>query len=410
MASLRRLLGLVRIAGARIVGRIASGNARQLFSSVVGVAVAVMLMTTVGGVAIGLSSQSAIQGEGVDYWIVPEASTASSVAVSVDGPQLGGTHETAARLTADDRVDHATPVLLRVLEMEAAGSNASEYVIAAGVVPGEQSGAILGVPTASLTPGDPYYANGSYQGTWTGEVAASDAAASLLDASSGDDIVLPRRETNRSLRIVNVSSGSYTTGAGPLPVVVLHQSELQTLVGATSGDPADQILVSTDDASVRSDIERIYPATNVVRKSGVSGDELSTSSLPVAIGLTAVLAAVVIGTLFVATMMGLDLHADRKQLAVLAAVGYRERSRALLVVAETFILTVSGTVIGVGLGFGGIALMNRLAKQYLGVDSIAIFDPILIGAAGVVTVLIATLASIYPVWLTRRADVLEVLG
>lgn len=410
MGSLQRLCALIRLAAMRIKGRVTSGNSRQLLSSIFGVAIAVMLMTTVGGVAIGLASQSAIQGDDVDYWIVPEANTASSIAVSVDGPQLGGTHNAAARLSSDSRIDYATPVLLRVVKMSVSGSNTSEYVIAAGVIPAEESREILGVPTGSLTPGDPHYENGSYNGAWTGEIAASDAAASLLNASAGDEVTTPRQQPNQRLRIVNVSSGGYTTGGGPLPVVLLHQSELQSMTGATNGDPADQILVSTNDPSVQTYIENVYPGTNVVQKSGVSGEELSTSSLPVAIGLTAVLAAVVIGTLFVATMMGLELHADRKQLAVLAAMGYRERSRAFLVIAETFLLTFTGAALGVVLGLGGIELANNLAEQYLGVGSIAVFDPLLIGAAGVVAVLIAAFASIYPVWLTRHSEILEVLG
>jgi putative ABC transport system permease protein len=313
-------------------------------------------------------------------------------------------------LNANEKIEYATPVLLRVVQLHAPTSNTTEYVIAAGVVPTGESNEILGVQTAGLTAGDPHFANGTYNGSWTGEVAASDAAATLLDVSAGQSMTLPRRQTNRSLRITNVSAESYSTGAGPLPIVVMHQSELQSLVGATGGDPADQILVSTNAPGVRPTIEALYPNTNVVQKSGFSARAVSTSSLPVAIALTAVLTAVVVGTLFVATMMGLELHADRRRLAVLAAVGYRTRSRALLVVAETFVLTFVGAGVGAGLGIGGIVLTNQVAGQYLGVSEIAIFDPILVGAAGVVAFGIAGLASIYPTWLTRRTDVLEVLG
>ncbi|WP_256546731.1 FtsX-like permease family protein [Halobellus inordinatus] len=378
--------------------------------SILGVAVAIMVMVTVGGVAIGLASQSAIQGEDVDYWIVPEDRTASSIAVSVEGTQLGGTHDVATRLNQDPQIDYASPVLLRVVQVRAPASNTSEYVIAAGVIPDGTDREILGVSTAALTPGDPYYANGSYEGDWTGEVVASEAAAELLSLDTGEELTLPRKDLNRSLQVVNVSTGSYSTGAGPLPIVVVHQSELQAITGATDGDPADQILVSTSSTGVKSQIEALYPQTTVITKSGFAGQSLSTSSLPVAIAVTAVLTAVVVGTLFVATMMGLELHADRKRLAVLTAVGYQTSSRAFLVVAETFILTLLGTAIGILLGIGGIELTNRLAAQYLGVQSVASFDPRLVLAAGVVATVIAAAASVYPVWLTRRADVLEVLG
>lgn len=410
MGRLQRYAGLLRVAGGRIIGRFARGEGKQLAMSILGVAVAIMVMVTVGGVALGLASQSAIQGEDIDYWIVPEDRTASSIAVSVEGTQLGGTHAVVARLNQKPHVDYATPVLLRVVKLRAPTSNTSEYVIAAGVIPEGTGREILGVSTAPLSAGDPYYANGSYDGEWTGEVVASAAAADLLSLEAGEPVTLPQKQLNRSLRVVNVSAGSYTTGAGSLPIVVVHLSELQAITGATTGDPADQILVSTTSPGVKSEITGLYPHTNVVTKSGFAGESLSTSSLSVAIAVTAVLTAVVVGALFVATMMGLELHANRQQLTVLTAVGYQTSSRALLVVAETFILTLIGGVFGVLLGIGGIELTNRLATQYLGVQSVALFDSKLLLAAGVVATIIAGAASVYPVWLIRRTDVLEVLG
>jgi putative ABC transport system permease protein len=410
MGRRHRFAGLVRLAIGRVVGRFRRGDARQVLVSVLGVAVAIALVVTVGGVAVGLASQSAIQGEDIDYWVVPEGSTASTVAVSAGGPQLGGTHAVTERLAATDGVEYATPVLLRVVSVRAPASNASEYLLAAGVIPGDDAQRVLGVPTGDLAPGDPHFAGGDYDGPWTGELVASDAAATLLDLEAGETVTLPRQRTNRTFRVANVTAGDYGTGAGPLPVVVVHLSELQAVTGATSGDPADQILVSTDSPDVRPTIERIYPQTTVVQKSGISGQQLSTSSLPLAVSLTAVLAAVVVGTLFVATMMGLELHAARRELAVLAAIGYRTRSRALVVVVETFAMTFLGAALGTGLGVAGIALTNRVGARVFGVDSVAVFDPVLVGAAAVVATLIAALASVYPVWLTRRTDVLEVLG
>ncbi|WP_144905861.1 ABC transporter permease [Halobellus captivus] len=410
MDSRHRYIGLLGIAVGRLVGRFRRGEGKQLAVSVLGVAIAIMLMVTVGGVALGLASQSAIQGDNVDYWIVPEDRTASSIAVSVDGPQLGGTHDITAELNTNPQIDYATPVLLRVVQLRAPASDTSEYIIVAGVVPDGGDREVLGVSTGALTPGDPFYANGTYDGRWTGEIVASEPAAELLSAEVGDSLTMPRQDSNRSLHVENISTGSYNTGAGPLPIVVLHQSELQAITGATDGDPADQILVSTKSSDVRPELESLYPQSTVVSKGGFAEQSVSTSSLPVAVALTAVLTAVVVGTLFVATMMGLELHADRQRLAVLSAIGYRMRSQAFLVVAETFILTGIGTFVGVGLGLTGIAATNALATRYLGVQSVAIFDPVLVLTAGAVAVVIAAAASIYPVWLTRRTDVLEVLG
>ncbi|SEL82895.1 ABC transporter permease [Haloferax larsenii] len=408
--NLRRLAGVVRLGLARFTGRLFGGDSRQLWSSIAGVAFAVMLMTTVGGISLGLASQSAIESEDVDYWVVPDAASASAIAVSVDAPRLGGVHSVTDRLAEDDRVDYATPVLIRVLELSNPQTGHSEYVLVAGVIPDSTSRSIIGLPTAPLEPGDPHYADGNYDGRWTGQAVLSSGAATLLDAEQGTTLS-PKTgsATNRSLTVSGVAESEYTTGVGEVPVALVHLSEAQTLSGATSGDQADQILVSTDDAAVAGDIEQLYPQTNVVKRTGFAQQQLSSSSLPLAIAVGAVLTAFVVGTLFVATMMGLEVLSERASLATLAAIGYSSSSRSLLLVVETLGVTLSGAVVGLGLGIGGIELTNVLTERYLGITSVARFDPLLVAAAFVVSVLIGLFASVYPVWLSHRANPVEVL-
>ncbi|WP_244510031.1 FtsX-like permease family protein [Halogranum gelatinilyticum] len=190
----------------------------------------------------------------------------------------------------------------------------------------------------------------------------------------------------------------------------MHLSELQRLAGGTEADIADQILVSTDDPSVQSDLEASIAGATVVSGTGVSTQSVSTSSLALAVALTAFLTAVVVGVLFVATMMGLEILASRAELAVLTAVGYSQRSQALLVLTETVAVSVVGGIGGVGLGAGAIVVFNRFAARSFGVESLATFDPLLIVYGIAVAVLIGLIAAPYPIWLSRRTDVTEVLG
>lgn len=410
MGSRHRIVGLARVAVARVVGRATGGRSRQLVSSVLGVALAIALMTTVSGIALGLASQSAIQSEDVDYWVVPEGSSASSIAVSVGGPKLGDTHDAAARLRADERVDYATPVLLRVLRVENADSGTTEYVLGVGVVSDGADRDVMGVSTASLTPGDPHYDGGGYNGTWTGEVVLSDAGAELLNASEGDSLApADERAGDRRFAVTTVAEGDYATGTGPLPIAVFQLSELQSVSGTADADQADQILVSTNAPGVREDIETLYPHTTVVERTGVSSQQLSSSNLPLAVALTALLAALTIGTLFVATMMGLELNASRESLAVLAAVGFSQRARAFVLIVETITVAIVGALAGILLGFGGIELVNALSNRYLGVSETAVFHPGLIAYGLCVAVVIGLLASIYPVVLSRRTSPLDAL-
>lgn len=400
----RALLGL---AVARVAGRLRIAPQRVLLS-LLGVALAIGLMVAVSGVSLGLASESVIESEGVDYWIVPEQSNVESIAVSAGGLQLGNVHHTSAEIARDDRVDYATPVLLELVPVRDRTTGERTYVLAAGIVP-QPGMEVLGLPASRLEAGDPYYDNGSYDGRFTGEVVMNDAAVSVTNASEGDSVALAR-ETNRTLTVTNVSTGGTETAGGTVPVMAMHLAELQSLTGATEGDSADQLLVSTNDRSVRDSLEGRYPGTTVVTRSGLSAQQVSSSNLPLAVAVAAFVSAVVVGVLFVTTLMGLEVSADRRQLGALAAIGFSNRSLSVVVAAETVVVSVLGGVVGIGVGFLGILGANALGAQLFGLERVAVFQPVLAGYAVAVALIIGLIGAVYPVWVSRRSDVLEVLS
>ena len=403
---MRRAIALCKLGVAQTLGRFRTAEARRLVLTTLGVALAVALMVSVTGVAVGLASGSTVQGDGVDYWIVPEGGSASSVAVSVEGPRLGAVHKTTERIQRDERVTFATPVQIQILRVNT--SNSSEYVLAAGIVPPEDGQTILGLPTDALTPGDPHYADGAYNGPWTGETVLSSAAAEVLNKGVGDDV--SPTGANQSFNAVAVADGDVSTGLGPVPVMLVHLSELQTLTGTQAGDQADQILVSTNNPGVESKLEGIYPRTDVVTRSGVGGEQLSTSSLPLAVAIAALLAAVCIGALFVATLMGLDVIDNRATIAAQGAMGFSQWSQTLLVTSQVLTIAGLGGVLGTLFGLVGIAGINRGSAALVSVDSVAQFHPLLLAYGPVVAICIGLLAAPYPAWLARRTDIVEVLS
>ncbi len=404
----QRLRSLVGLAVYRVLGRLRIAPQRVLLS-VIGVGLAIGLMVAVTGVSLGLASQSVVESEGVDYWIVPEQANVESMAVSTGGLQLGDVHNTSADISRDERVDYSTPVLLELLPVRDANTGERTYVLTVGIIP-EPGSEVLGLPAGKLEPGDPHYANGSYTGRWTGEVVLNDAAATLTNTSTNESLALARSAENRSLTVTNVSSGGTETAGGTVPVMLIHLSELQTLTGATNGDVADQLLISTNDRSVRSMLENRYPGTTVVTRSGLSAQQVSASNLPLAIAVAAFVSAVVVGVLFVTTLMGLEVSADREQLGTLAAIGVSSRSRSLVVAAETVIISLLGGLVGIGIGVLGIAGVNAIGTTTFGIETVAVFDPRLGGYALLVTLCIGLLGATYPVLLSRRTDVLEVLS
>ena len=390
------------------VGRLRTGESRRLLLSVCGVALAVALMISVTGVAVNLAGGSTIQGDDVDYWIVPDGGSVSSVAVSVEGPQLGAVHETTARLQADERVTFATPVELQILQIDTGTTR--EYVLAAGVIPPESGESLLGLPTDHLTPGDPHYADGGYTGPWTGEAIVSNAAAEVVGLEEGDTIRPARAGPNQTFTTTTIADGDISGGVGPIPVLVVHTSELQRLTNTASQDSADQILVSTNDPTVKPTLKAAYPETQVLTRAGLGGEDLSTSSLPVAVAVAALIATVAIGTLFVATLVGLETIAAREMIAVQGALGLSTSSQMIIVFAQTLTIAGLGGLVGTLGGLAGLQVLNVGATIFGSVSQIAAFHPGLLAYGPGVALVIGVLATPYPAWIAARTDHLEVLS
>ncbi|WP_435186450.1 FtsX-like permease family protein [Halobellus sp. EA9] len=364
-------------------------------------------MVSVTGIAAGLASQAVIESEDVDYWIVPEESSTESVVVGAGGLNLGDVHATAESLNQDERIDYATPVRLTLIPFQDTVTGEQTYVLTVGIIP--RTGVeVFGLSTAPMTPGDPYYANGTYNGTWTGELVVNDAASTLLNASSGMTLS-SSRAPDRRFTVTNVSTSQAPSIGGTIPIAVMHLSELQSMSGAQTGDQADQILVSTN-SRIREELAAQYPRTTVVTRSGLAAQEVSTSSLPLAIALAALVAAVVVGVLFVTTLMGLEVNASRQELGMLAAMGFSRRSRSLIIAAETVVIALLGGLVGIGVGAVGIAGVNAFGTATLGIDAVARFDPRVILYALGVAVLIGGVGAVYPVVLSLRTTQLEVLS
>lgn len=398
--SVRRGLSLIGLAGHLLRARFQQTSRRRILLSICGVALAVAIVVVVAGISVGLTTQGTAVNSNVDYWIVPEGGDTSTLPVSASGPQFGDVHTVGDRLTADPRIEYASPVTISLLELT--HSNTTEYVIVAGVVayPGLE---IAGVNTSALTAGDPYYANGTYSGTQTGDAVISDAAAELLTVSQGETVRVAAGRATTQFTIRDITDGSQT-GAGSAPIAVVHLSELQTLVGGTSHDTADQFLVATDHISVRETLTTTYPNSNVITRSGSSLAGITDSQLALAIGVAGLLIAIVLGTLFVGTAMGLEITTDRRLWATLLALGFSQTSRSLLVAAQTVGTTIAGGVLGIGLGWLAIRITNAIVMRYLPLETLAVFDPVFAVYALGVGAFIGVLSVPYLLWLTARGE------
>lgn len=366
-----RVRGVLGLAWERVRTRALYTAPRRTWASVAGVALAVALLLVVTGLAVGIAGPTAAGGEANERWIVPDGGGADSQLVAAGEPRLGAVHRANERLAARDGVRYSTPVLIQPLQVETADGGV-EYVVAVGVIP-DADERVMGVSTAAMTPGSPYYANGSYDGEWTGEVVLTEGGAATLDAAAGEDLTL-RRAGDRPLTVADVDASASGDVLGTAPVAVMHLGELQAITGADEGDLATQFFVRTDGTAPAA-LEGLYPETTVLSGAELTARQVLDSDLALALGLAAVVVAVLVGSLFITTTMSLEVAADRRQLLTLASIGVSRRTRLAVYAVQTLVLAVAGGALGGVLGLAGVRLTNAVAARFFPVDAVAESHP-----------------------------------
>jgi putative ABC transport system permease protein len=405
LASLfRRVFGLLGVSVRRTYVRATQTAPGRTWLSVGGVALAVGLMVIVTGIGVGIATQSTVYSENVDYWITPETDGGSSALVDADTTRFGSVHPTAADLSATESIAYASPVLQQPIRLETE-QGGGEYVLAVGIVGHPDFTEIADTTTVGLTPGDPYYGNG----TWTGEVVLSSGAAELLSAREGDrvNVTRPQAGAERTFSVAAVDPG--TQSGSQFPIAVMQLSELQAITGSDVNDEAGQIVVSSTDPNLEPMLADTYPQSSVSTRAGLNAQAVFDEQLPLALSVTAAIIAIVIGTLFVMTTTGLSVASDRGKLATLAAIGISQRTRFRLLASEILIITAVGGVVGVLLGLGGIRLTNIVAQRTLTSSAVASTEPIVVAFGFVISGVIGLLALPYlAVLLSRVGQAREV--
>lgn len=405
-STLRQVASLVGLGGRRVIGRLRGAAPGRMSVCIVGVAIAVGLLFVVTGISVGLADSATVESEDIDYWIVPDEGGAGSVPLQAEGARLGDVHSVTQRLLTDERIEYASPVVLQPVQL-ANQSGGQEYVLAVGVIPDGTNRRVADLNISYLSESYSYYADGEYNGEWSGEIVVSPAVAERLQLDTGDTATLSRETP--SLTVAGVNDRELAAGFGEVPAIAMPLAELQSVAGLEAADEADQILVATTNPTVESTLDTVYPGTNVVSRAGLGSVQTTSTSLPLAMALAAALVAGGIGVAFVATMMGLELTAGRRELAVLAAIGFSRRARAVVITAETVVVAIIGGILGVLLGIGGVVVVNSGVASGIGVASLATVSLPLVAYAFGVAILVGILAVPYPLYLTVRTNTLEEL-
>ena len=116
--------------------------------------------------------------------------------------------------------------------------------------------------------------------------------------------------------------------------------------------------------------------------------------------------------LLIGTLLTITVNERLGEIATLRAIGVQRSRVVALMVAEGAVLTLIGTVLGVGLGLVTARYLDRILTSFPGLPAaISFFVPESSSLATAAVVLLASglLAGTYPAWLAARTPIAETL-
>jgi putative ABC transport system permease protein len=278
-------------------------------------------------------------------------------------------------------------------------------------------------------PGDPHYANGSYNGPVTHEIVLDQGLAQVLGAHVGDLVWANAGQAagpsslegwyanSTAFRVVGVSGPFWLVPSALLAFVYL--SELQGIVGggSPSTDYASLLLIHlTDPTTASADqtiIERAFPSLTVITLAEVLGAIQQAVSVYRTFGQLIGAIGVVVAALFAMTVLQMSVDDRSRELALLRAVGYSRATVGRFVVEEGLLLAAIGLAIGLPLAYGGAFELNRFLLGLIpglpvGFSFVAWDAAVLLTGLGLV-VAIGIVAAIAPAARAMRLPVAEEL-
>ncbi|GAA0675683.1 ABC transporter permease [Natronoarchaeum mannanilyticum] len=411
-----RWRGLFGISATRLWKQATTTRTGRMAASTGAVALTIAILLVVTGIALALANAGVVSQADAEATVVPERGETLSDVGGVEPAQLGAANERAAQLREREGVDHASPVLVETVRLESAGGgdgDESGLVLLVGVVPDDEERTVAGLPTTGLEPGDPHYADGSYDGPRTGELVLSDAAAERLDAAENEEFRVAgnRTATDRTtFGVAEIDAAAGNERDADVPVALVHLSELQSISGASAGELADRVLVWGDADAAAAAGEDAYPNATVETAGGTDPSQLFDDGLAFATSLIALVVGVAICAAFVATTMGITVNEDRRMLAVLEAIGFPTHSRLAVVGVSTLVTTLLGAVLGIVGGVLGVLAVDAVAGATVASRTVAIVHPLFVPYAFAVALVSGLVAVPYPLVVAARTNVLEEVG
>lgn len=381
-----RVAAIVRIG----LAQLRHEKARTVLA-VLGITLAVLAITLLSGIGIGVveTGEQKFDASARDLWV-----TGGPVKFS---PQTGGVentlvdaHPVAAEIQRRDDVLTAVPMAFQTVYVS---TNMSEFKTVIGTGAPAKGKSVRITDGEAFSSEDVHYADGTYDGPMTHEVVISPRTATLLNASVGDTLYVGgtiATARQHEFTVVGISpTFSQFLGA---PNVVVHLSELQEITGTTATDRATFISVSLHDGAdperVAAELERRYPGYDVRTNEEQLRATLRDQAVLLVSGASLVVLALLTGVTLTVNLLLSLVYQQRRELAALKALGSSTATLAGIVAVQALVLGVIGGLLGVGLTFPAVSLLNRIASAVVGFEGVVQTTRlVLLGGFGVAVVM-----------------------
>jgi putative ABC transport system permease protein len=292
--------------------------------------------------------------------------------------------------------------LLPQLKAQPEVADATPIQLLVGAVPRAPGAVVLGVEPNSfvarlliMTEGQP---------PSRGRVVVGDQLAHQLRLNPGETLKI----SGHSFPI----SGVYHSGIAEQDTGVLSLlSDAQALAGRTPGEVttfAVRVTPQTTSAEAVRDLTRTFPGLIAIADPSEALRAGTNSQLISKAVLLIVVLALIIGGLAVANTMLAAVLERRRELALLATVGWSAPQLGSLVLGEAVAVSMIGTGLGLLLGLAA----SKLLPGALGLG--AFISPVLtpwgLGRAALIGVAIGAIGAIYPIWRVTRMRSSEALA
>lgn len=226
-------------------------------------------------------------------------------------------------------------------------------------------------------------------------------AAAFLEAKTGDTIPIGK-STFKVGGVLRLTNGFEDGGVFmPLPLAqdFFHREGLSSIVAVKLEDPSQG--KAFEDA-VAAHYDDLIALKNEEFRQSYSQFKILTATAWAVGGC-----AFLLGGMGVANTMLMSVFTRIREIAILRVTGFSKRQIAGMILGESLFLAIVGAIVGFGLGYGGLSLMERIPQLNGYIQPR--FDGLIILGVTIVAFATSLAGAFYPAWRASRIQPAEAL-